>query len=121
MGSNATSMYGAQANYKNQQDQIAASSDPFASLLGAGAQLGAAAIFASDRRLKSNIERVGADERTGLNLYEFEYAATPGPRFRGVMADEVALVMPAAVVEMDDGFMAVNYPMLGLEMTEVTA
>ncbi len=42
MGSSATNMFGAQANYKNSQDQIAASSDPFAALLGAGATLGAA-------------------------------------------------------------------------------
>lgn len=40
MGSNATGMYGAQANYKNQQDQIAASSDPFNTILGAAAGVG---------------------------------------------------------------------------------
>lgn len=40
MGSNATGMYGAQANYKNQQDQIAASSDPFNTVLGAAAGVG---------------------------------------------------------------------------------
>lgn len=40
MGSNATSMYGAQASYKNQQDQIAASSDPFNTILGAAAGVG---------------------------------------------------------------------------------
>jgi hypothetical protein len=37
MGSNATSMYGAQASYKNSQDQIAASNDPFNTILGAAA------------------------------------------------------------------------------------
>lgn len=42
MGGSATNMFGAQANYKNQQDQIAAASDPTAALLGAGATLGAA-------------------------------------------------------------------------------
>jgi hypothetical protein len=40
MGSNATSMYGAQASYKNAQDQIAASSDPFNTILGAAAGIG---------------------------------------------------------------------------------
>lgn len=40
MGSNATSMYGAQASYKNSQDQIAASSDPFNTILGAAAGVG---------------------------------------------------------------------------------
>jgi hypothetical protein len=40
MGSNATNMWGAQASYKNQQDQIAASSDPFNTMLGAAAGVG---------------------------------------------------------------------------------
>lgn len=42
MGSNASSMYGAQANYKNAQDKIKQDSDPTGALLGAGAQVGAA-------------------------------------------------------------------------------
>jgi hypothetical protein len=118
MGSNATSMYGAQANYKNQQDQIAASSDPFASLLGAGAQLGAAYLGKSDRRLKADIVLVGVDSATGLNLYEFRYLNSL-ERWRGVMADEVLQTHPDAVVVMEDGFMSVNYALLGLEMTLV--
>ena len=40
MGTNATSMYGAQACYKNAQDQIAASSDPMNTILGAAAGVG---------------------------------------------------------------------------------
>ena len=43
MGSNATSMYGAQASYKNSQDQIASSNDPFNTILGAAAGVGTAA------------------------------------------------------------------------------
>jgi hypothetical protein len=42
MGQNASSMYGAQASYKNNQDQIAASNDPFNSILGAAAGVGMA-------------------------------------------------------------------------------
>jgi hypothetical protein len=37
MGSNATNMWNAQANYKNSQDQIAANNDPFHTILGAAA------------------------------------------------------------------------------------
>lgn len=40
MGNNATSMYGAQASYKNNQDQIAASNDPLKTMLGAAAGVG---------------------------------------------------------------------------------
>ena len=118
MGQNATSMYGAQASYKNSQDQIAASSNPFAALLGAGAQLGAAAIGKSDRRLKKDIKQVGRDERTGLNLYAFRYINGDSKRYIGVMADEVLAHYPDAVSVMPDGFMAVDYAMLGLEMVE---
>lgn len=42
MGANATGMFGAQANYKNGQDQIAAQNDPMNSILGAAAGVGAA-------------------------------------------------------------------------------
>ena len=119
MGSNATGMFGAQASYRNQQDQIAASRNPMGALLGAGAQLGAAAIFKSDRRLKQGIELVGRDERTGLNLYEFAYKDMPHERWRGVMADEVLGVMPSAVNTNEEGFMSVDYGALGIEMTKV--
>ena len=40
LGQNATGMFGAQASYKNQQDQIAASNDPFKTILGAAAGIG---------------------------------------------------------------------------------
>lgn len=40
MGTNATGMYNAQANYKSQQDQIAASNDPFNTILGAATGVG---------------------------------------------------------------------------------
>lgn len=119
MGQNATGMFGAQASYRNQQDQIAASSNPMGALLGAGAQLGAAAIFKSDRRMKQGIELVGRDERTGLNLYEFAYKDMPHERWRGVMADEVLQVMPSAVHTNEEGFMSVDYGALGIEMTQV--
>lgn len=43
MGQNATGMYNAMGNYKNNQDQIAASNDPFNTILGAG--LGVASAY----------------------------------------------------------------------------
>lgn len=122
MGQNATGMYGAMGSYKNGADNAAANANPMGALLGAGATLGAAAIRGpaiSDRRLKQNIELVGRDERTGLNLYEFAYKDEPGQRWRGVMADEVREVMPSAVHTNDEGFMSVDYDALGLEMKQV--
>ena len=119
MGQNAASMYGAMGSYKNGADNAAANANPMGALLGAGAQLGAAAIFKSDRRMKQGIELVGRDERTGLNLYEFAYKDMPHERWRGVMADEVLQVMPSAVHTNEEGFMSVDYGALGIEMTQV--
>lgn len=87
-------------------------------LMAGGAQLYTA--FGSDRRIKQNIELVGRDERTQLPLYEFEYINGSGRRFMGVMAQDVLESHPDMVFTMPDGFMAVNYAGLGLEMVEVS-
>ncbi len=98
--------------------QINNQNDPFATLLGAGTTLGAAWLGRSDRRVKTDIVHVGVDEATGLNLYEFRYV-DGDKRYRGVMADEVEVNFPHAVFTMPDGYKAVNYAALGLEMAEV--
>jgi hypothetical protein len=87
-----------------------------------GALVGAATTGAfrySDYRLKENIEVVGRDERTMLPLYEFEYIGGSGKRYLGVMADDVKVCYPEMVVTMPDGYDAVNYAGLGIEMVEV--
>ena len=93
-------------------------SDPFGSILGAGASLGAAAIMKSDARLKENIVAVGQSPN-GFNLYEFNYLDRPEQRYRGVMAQEVLDIMPEAVIETGDGYLAVRYDMIGIDMVEV--
>ena len=77
------------------------------------------AFRASDRRLKENVEVVGHDIRTDLPLYEFEYIGGSGKRYLGVMADDVKARYPEMVVTMPDGYDAVNYAGLGIEMLEV--
>jgi len=93
------------------------------SLLGdiGGVLGGAAAAYKafSDRRLKDNIKLVGVDEVTELNLYEFNYKGDETRRFRGVMADEVMITHPEAVIDTETGFMAVKYDLLGIEFEEV--
>jgi hypothetical protein len=87
-----------------------------------GAFLGAATTAGlkySDRRLKENIEVVGRDERTMLPLYEYEYLGGSGKRYLGVMSDDVKTRFPEMVVTMPDGYEAVNYAGLGIEMLEV--
>jgi hypothetical protein len=70
--------------------------------------IGGAAIKKSDRRLKSNIVRIGTHP-LGIGIYEYDI---DGSRQRGVMADEVLTVLPEAVLTGDDGYMMVNYGVL---------
>ena len=72
-----------------------------------GATGGLAALF-SDRRLKSNIKRVGTHS-LGIGIYEYDIFDR---RERGVMAQEIEQVMPSAVIEHPSGFKMVNYGLL---------
>lgn len=96
------------------------------SLFGGGASGGLTSIanpniagtsyLLSDIRLKENIKLVGVDQ--GHNIYEFDYKDGSG-RYRGVMAHEVQKLDPDAVMEMPNGYLAVNYDKIGLEMERV--
>lgn len=68
---------------------------------------GIASIF-SDRRLKTDIEKIGEDP-DGLGRYEFSYRHSPAGRVRGVMADEVARFRPWALGPVVAGYATVNY------------
>lgn len=76
--------------------------------LGAAA-LSNPAIYASDRRLKRNIERIGT-HWLGIGLYAWNYLW--GERAVGVMADEVFHVKPEAVLTHPSGFLMVDYGLL---------
>lgn len=87
---------------------------------GIGSALGTAlqiASIASDRRLKTAIEPVGALS-DGLPVYEYTYRrdidpTLPEGRIRGVMADEVAELRPWALGPVrPDGYSTVNYGVL---------
>lgn len=71
----------------------------------------------SDARLKTNIEPVGLAPN-GLPLYAFRYIGGQ-QSFVGVMAQDVLMHTPAAVVVGPFGYMAVDYGMLGMEMQRV--
>lgn len=69
---------------------------------------GAMGFMLSDRRLKSNIVRIGTHP-LGIGVYEYDMF---GRRERGVMADEVKAVMPLAVGQLGD-YEAVDYDLIG--------
>jgi hypothetical protein len=76
----------------------------------------AAAAYAqsgSDPRIKENVEKVG-ELAPGLGLYEWDYRQDmgfdlPEGRYRGVMANEVAIVAPWALGTPMHGYMTVRY------------
>ena len=75
---------------------------------------GSFAVVPSDRRLKTDIIRVGTLPN-GVGLYHFRYILG-GPAHIGVMAQEVLSVRPDAVVMDRGGFYKVNYRALGIRM-----
>ena len=116
--SNAGQTYGNVLNNQNSawQAGVNAQGQVTGAIFGAATTYG---LSKSDRRLKENIEVVGHDVRTDLPLYEFEYIGGTGQRFLGVMADDVEKRFPDMVYTMPDGYKAVNYAGLGIEMLEV--
>lgn len=68
----------------------------------------------SDRRLKRDIVPAGSLPN-GIPLYAFNYI-WGGPRYVGVVAQDVLKVMPAAVSVDEYGFYRVDYAMIGARM-----
>lgn len=100
-GQSAMDQYGIQSANANAQNA------GLYGMLGTAGGLAGKAYF-SDRRLKSNIERIGTHP-LGLSIYEYDIF---GERQIGFMADEVEAFMPAAVSVHPSGFKMVNYGML---------
>ncbi len=94
-----------QMGYDAQLGAYNADQAAFGNLLGAGAQLGSAAFMFSDRRLKSNIKRVGT-HAIGVGIYDYTMM---GISQRGVIAQEVQAVRPDLVKRHASGYLTVNY------------
>lgn len=94
-----------QMGYDAQLGAANAQNAAFGNLLGAGAQLGSAAFMFSDRRLKSNIKRVGT-HAMGVGIYDYTMM---GIAQRGVIAQEVEAVRPDLVKRHANGYLMVNY------------
>ena len=70
----------------------------------------------SDSRAKENIKFVATEH--GHKMYEFNYKGK-SERYRGVMAQDVMAYAPEAVSVREDGYLQVNYHMLGVSMTQL--
>lgn len=95
---------------QNYQNQLQASGGAMGGLFGLAGTLGGAAIKGgvfSDRRLKTNIRKVGAFS-DGLGRYVWTYI-WGGPEQEGVMADEVARLRPWALGPTVGGYATVDY------------
>jgi hypothetical protein len=101
-----TTNYSGAANsqYNAALDASNASNAGLGNLLGAGAQLGSTAMMFSDRRLKTNIVRIGGDPR-GFGLYRWDWKS--GGSGVGVIADEVAHL--GVVHRHENGYDMVDY------------
>ena len=111
-GATYANYQGALNNYNQQQ---AARSSAKGNLAGLGGTLATGAMkygpqiaaAMSDRRLKTNIEKIG-QLANGLFVYAFNYI-WGGPEQIGVMSDEVRMIMPHAVIVHPSGYDMVNY------------
>lgn len=108
------SNYNARLNAWNANEQAAAAQS--AGMGTAAGMIASAAIMASDRRAKENIEPVGTSP-AGYPIYEFNYIGNP-VRFRGVIAQDIQKLKPDAVVE-EDGKLLVDYAKLDVQMEVV--
>lgn len=83
---------------------------------GGGGMMSMMSMFASDRRLKKNIELVGKSP-SGLSIYNFEYTFKDGV-WQGVMSDEIP--QEAVVVNsFNTGYDAVDYSKIDVEFKQI--
>ena len=68
----------------------------------------------SDIRLKEYIVPLGRLDN-GIGVYRFRYRGNDHTRYVGVMAQEVQIIAPNAVSRRRDGYLVVDYDMLGLK------
>jgi hypothetical protein len=93
--------------FQNYQAQLNQQNQLWGGLSSLGGSLGAAAIMASDRRLKRDIRHIG-ELTSGLPVYRFRYL-NDDQEYEGVMADETLPLFPDAVSIDENGFYRVNY------------
>ena len=89
----------------------------FFSNVSSAITVGTAVAALSDVALKENIKHIGKSP-SGINIFEYNYQGET-TRHRGAMAQEVLVRKPEAVVEMDNGYLGINYSMIDVTPTKV--
>ncbi len=81
---------------------IAQQSTPWTTFAGLGLA-GAGMLAPSDERLKTDIQKLGKDPHSGLNIYAYRFKGDPKnyPKVAGPMAQEVEKKYPWMVVNVD--------------------
>jgi len=95
----------AQNQYSAAMDSYNAKAQQAQGMMSGLGGLASTAMMFSDRRLKSNIVKVG-EHPIGVAVYEYDIF---GRRERGVMAQELMLVAPERVNTHSSGFLMVDY------------
>ena len=87
------------------------------SLISAGGEVGAAAVAASDKKLKKRIKLIGKSP-SGLNIYAFEYIDKKFGKgfYQGVMSDEIP---KNAVIRHLDGYDMVDYSKIDVDFKQI--
>lgn len=89
-----------QQNYQNATSQYDAM---LGGIAGLGGTLGGAGIkaFASDREMKTDIDELGKDPKTGLKIFAYRYKGDPKntPKVVGPMANDIEKKDPSAVTK----------------------
>jgi hypothetical protein len=97
--------YQGQLNAYNQK--VASNNAMMGGLFGLAGTIGTAGLKYSDRRLKTDVEKVGTLDN-GLPVYSYRYKGSDAPEI-GVMAQDVRKHNPAAVHRQPSGYDAVDY------------
>lgn len=82
--------------------------------------IGIASMIASfsDIRLKENIQQVGVSP-SGISIFEWNYIGND-KRYRGVIAQYILDTHPEAIVELDGGYLGVDYSKIDVDMIALT-
>lgn len=90
-------------NWNAQQQMQAANKGQIFGALGTGAGM----VAMSDMRIKENVKPIG-ELWNGIKTYTYNLIGDVRTRF-GVMAQEIKDIVPEAVIELDNGLLAVDY------------